>query len=1854
MYKNPIMKFQFSLISHLDGYFFAALLALSPSIASAAEPDFMASGVIEALKTPTGNVQYGARQYRDTYNLGTTGMRGWIYDGSSDANSRDLGLSTDLSRKILVTTVGLRTPADGILKIDDVILGVSAGNNDILPFSSDARKSFGLALGEAEKTGNGGRLNVKYWRAGVTATAQLQLEVMGSYTASAPFEVTKSMTILNNARKKLLNDLVADPNFPNIPFRSFAGAVNGLALLSLFPPSDPKYSTDPDWLKVKIRLKSYAEGLSPAILIPDSCDTWSWAYVNIFLSEYYLRTVEDGAPNATVLAGLNKYTVALAAAQSRYGTFGHGGPALAPDGILPGIVPPYGALNCAGIAANLSIVLGKKAMLAAGKVPDEKIISAIDRANKFFGYYVNKGMIPYGEHAPEIKAHSLNGKDQLCAVFFSLQGNHQPEAEYFSRISIAAYGGREEGHNGTGFNYLWEGMGVNVAGPLAVSKYFEKIRWNLDLQRRSDGSFTYDGQETAAFAGSSTGDGSYLGLSQYYGMNPTAYYALTYSLPLKSLYITGKIATNATAATPLSPAIVDNAIAAGSFQLDCIKATNETLIEKLSEYDPVVRETAAKELRARMISKPLTQIQINSLVASISNGTLSSNVNTRIGACTALGLLKATPTTTLPALTQRLSDTDLWVRAKAATALASFADSASGQIDTILRTYTQNAATNPRVIDWDDPIQISNGFLSQSIFGSLHNSIIASPKSLLYPAIKIALKQPDSNQRSAPAQFASTYLTYDDAMALTADLAECVGTNAPANTMFSMWSRIQAVNALEKHKIPEGAQAALSMLTQQAGFGWAPQHLLYGGLNALASYGQFATPQLPALRATADAWAQSSSSLFLGARPQLLQTIKIIESGISYNFNSGTLQGWNNRVWNGSVWIDLAANATTYSSIVPSSSTNNLFGVEGGAVSPQGGNADQHLNTLWLRSPQFYLNGSMDLKVELSRGISNTSIAPKDDLSVPFAAINGGGWKGVALRRVSDGVFVLTGARTGGNGDNYRAVIFTQAELATLDQSAAYTLDLINSDYGNWGWLSMDNVIIPGSITPPSALINYNFDMGTLEGWNNRVWNGNAWTDLPPNATIYSRSLLPESPDNGLFAPRHGAVWVNGNTDYHRNTLWLRSPKFYLNGSGDLTVQLAKGIANTAPAPASDLSVPYAAANGSGWKGVALRRVSDGVFVLTKARTGSNDDNYRTVTFSKTELATLDQSEAYTLELINSDYGNWGWLTMDNVSIPGSVTPTIRTISYNFDDNSLQGWNNRVWNGNGWMDLAPNASTYSGTLQPASADNGLFAPGYGAVWVNGNTDNHRNTLWLRSPKFYLNGSGDLTVQLAKGIANTTTAPASDLSVPYAAANGGGWKGVALRRVSDGVFVLTKARTGINGDNYRTVTFTKAELATLNQSTSYTLELINSDRGDWGWLTMDNVSIPGSVTPTVTALAYDFDMGTLEGWNNRVWNSNGWMDLAPNASTYSGTLQPASADNGLFAPGYNAVWVNGNTDYHLNTLWLRSPQFNLNGSGDLTVYLSKGIANGPAPTKSSDVPFTAANGLNRTGWKGVALRRVSDDVFVLTKARIGNNGDDYRQVTFSQAELASVIASNPGASYTLELINSEKGSWGWITMDYVSIPGYLTPTSQVFAASSAVSVASRFAVVTSNSSALPLLLPWVASNIGGSQLSGTSTYNAGTISQSGSGVLGTTSDKLSFNYQTLTGDGEITAKISALQDTGTLSGVGVMIRETLATNSKHVFMGMTGSNTYVTANRITTGGIAATGTAGTGTVPNTWVKLVRVGNVITASRSIDGSTWKTVGSTTVTMAVNSYIGLAVSSGSDVVRNNSQFTNLSVTP
>ena len=251
----------------------------------------------------------------------------------------------------------------------------------------------------------------------------------------------------------------------------------------------------------------------------------------------------------------------------------------------------------------------------------------------------------------------------------------------------------------------------------------------------------------------------------------------------------------------------------------------------------------------------------------------------------------------------------------------------------------------------------------------------------------------------------------------------------------------------------------------------------------------------------------------------------------------------------------------------------------------------------------------------------------------------------------------------------------------------------------------------------------------------------------------------------------------------------------------------------------------------------------------------------------------------------------------------GSGLVANAAISYDFNDGTLQGWHNRVWDASAaaWVDLDPNVSTMpstinGGAIQPPSGNNNLFGVGRGNTTqvdpVGGNTDGHLNTLWLRSPVFYPVTGGDLTVQMARGKAHGS-APANDGSVSYIANSSTGWKGVALRRVSDGVFVLAKPRTS-EGDGMQTVTFTEAEL-TPYAGVACTLDLINSENGGWGWLSMDNVAIPGSAVPPgpqafMTSFGFPtFGPATISGTSITMYVPNGTVvtSLAPTFTLSSG-------------------------------------------------------------------------------------------------------------------------------------------------------------------------------------------------------------------------------------------------------------------------------------------------------------------------------------------------------------------------------
>ena len=179
------------------------------------------------------------------------------------------------------------------------------------------------------------------------------------------------------------------------------------------------------------------------------------------------------------------------------------------------------------------------------------------------------------------------------------------------------------------------------------------------------------------------------------------------------------------------------------------------------------------------------------------------------------------------------------------------------------------------------------------------------------------------------------------------------------------------------------------------------------------------------------------------------------------------------------------------------------------------------------------------------------------------------------------------------------------------------------------------------------------------------------------------------------------------------------------------------------------------------------------------------------------------------------------------------------------------------------------------------------------------------------------------------------------------------------------------------------------------------------------------------------------------------------------------------------------------------------------------------------------------------------------------------------------------------------------------------------------------------------------LPWNTANIGVGQAPGSLLYSQGDFVQTGAGALGGTTDKLNFIYQPLTGDGQITVKISANQKIGYS---GISIRESLAPNARKIFLGVNSSNNHVMVSRSTTAAKNYVKSLTSNSTTQQWIRLVRnyKKSYFYAYSSYDGVTWRLIGSKLIKMSNTCQVGLSVCSGNDTTTTTSTFSSVVAIP
>ena len=221
-------------------------------------------------------------------------LAGWVLVGLRDR----IGVTSSMNLRYIrgirlgeecVGIGELASEADGMMAVDDVILGADGTGAEPVLFTDDARKTIGLAIGEAEAR-SPASLKLLRWREGVTTTVTLTLETLGAYGPNAPYGTGESVlcpktaAIIDKALNVIMTGIESNDGWN----------FNALALLAANDPTHPDNAA---------RQAKAAELVQSLILSPSEIDlytsgyvstaskvAWSWGHKLIVLAEYYLNT----------------------------------------------------------------------------------------------------------------------------------------------------------------------------------------------------------------------------------------------------------------------------------------------------------------------------------------------------------------------------------------------------------------------------------------------------------------------------------------------------------------------------------------------------------------------------------------------------------------------------------------------------------------------------------------------------------------------------------------------------------------------------------------------------------------------------------------------------------------------------------------------------------------------------------------------------------------------------------------------------------------------------------------------------------------------------------------------------------------------------------------------------------------------------------------------------------------------------------------------------------------------------------------------------------------------------------------------------------------------------------------------------------------------------------------------------------------------------------------------------------------------------------------------------------------------------------------------------------------------------
>jgi hypothetical protein len=304
-------------------------------------------------------------------------------------------------------------------------------------------------------------------------------------------------------------------------------------------------------------------------------------------------------------------------------------------------------------------------------------------------------------------------------------------------------------------------------------------------------------------------------------------------MPLRKLYLTGKKQSDIPKLNALSAeSLIDDGRGWNNKDRNSFYdgLSQEQLLERLGSWSPIVRERAAMALGRRKTAP----------IASLLDLLDSPNLDTRYGACQALTKLRGRSAPAVEALSKTLSHKDLWLRIKAAEALAAIGKPAMQSVPRMLELLAQ--------VDVDhDPRGMQQRYLSFALFdrdGMLGRSLEGVDRDSLYKAVRAGLKNQDGRARGS---IGSVYrhLTLEEIRPLLPAIHEAIVEPAPSGEMFADEIRVEGLRLLAEHHIEDGMTALVLYTRDQNP--WASEIRTPELMKILMNYGKHAQVVIPEL-----------------------------------------------------------------------------------------------------------------------------------------------------------------------------------------------------------------------------------------------------------------------------------------------------------------------------------------------------------------------------------------------------------------------------------------------------------------------------------------------------------------------------------------------------------------------------------------------------------------------------------------------------------------------------------------------------------------------------------------------------------------------------------------------------------------------------------------------------------------------------------------------------------------------------------------------------------------------------------------------------------------------------------------------